>query len=211
MTSDPALREALEQAVRDLFTNGRGERADRLVLMKASRDIGGWCESAVVNRLLARLRDGGSAPQDQEGELAPLMPGKNPRTAEMRGERLRGAAALPSPTEPHVEALRTRAADWLSRLFDYEVKPGCHTTAFEREAQQIIAALLICVDPEVSGAALPSDGPPKTQQEIIDRFAWAAERMSREQIAAALAGVSNLKGAAPPVAYAPVEHRTAWR
>ncbi len=98
--------------------------------------------------------------------------------------------------------------------------------AVAEERQARIATRWALADPELAhaavvlraeierlrgAAALPSDGPPKTQQEIIDRFAWAAERMSREQIAAALAGVSNLKGAAPPVAYAPVEHRTAWR
>lgn len=39
-------------AVSSLFVNGAGERAERLVLTSADgRDLGGWCEGAIVDRL----------------------------------------------------------------------------------------------------------------------------------------------------------------
>lgn len=44
--------------VNDLFVNGNGERADRLLLVdKNSRDLGGLCESAVRDRILDALAD----------------------------------------------------------------------------------------------------------------------------------------------------------
>lgn len=59
-------RELAMQISRDLFTNGTGQIATRLVLMNkeqyerlakqsGSRDMGGWCESAVEDRIFAAL------------------------------------------------------------------------------------------------------------------------------------------------------------
>jgi hypothetical protein len=45
----------VEQFVDGLFTNGSGQKADRLVLtvdLKPPRDLGGWCRGAVVDRIL---------------------------------------------------------------------------------------------------------------------------------------------------------------
>lgn len=56
-------------------------------------------------------------------------------------------------------------------------------------------------DPEVaSEAPQPSfvESLPRTQQEIIDRFTWAAERMSREQIAKALETLAAPEAPPPP-------------
>ena len=52
-----AARLLAERIARDLFTNGQGEHADRLVLVVAgvSYDLGGWCESAVVDRIVMAL------------------------------------------------------------------------------------------------------------------------------------------------------------
>lgn len=48
---------ALAEAIaRDLFTNGSGERAQRLVLeLPGKRDGGGWCEEAMSNRIAEHL------------------------------------------------------------------------------------------------------------------------------------------------------------
>lgn len=54
----PDLGKVIEQFVDSLFVNGAGERADRLVLTvdgPPSRDLGGWCRSAIVDRLHAVL------------------------------------------------------------------------------------------------------------------------------------------------------------
>jgi len=62
-------QEAAKQFVDDLFRNGAGEEADRLLLIQDGafmapdiakpRDLGGWCKAAVldrVNALLAQAR-----------------------------------------------------------------------------------------------------------------------------------------------------------
>lgn len=50
MTTDK--REAVDLTVDALFTNGSGQRADRLVLTSADgRDLGGWCRSAVADQI----------------------------------------------------------------------------------------------------------------------------------------------------------------
>ncbi len=63
----PAVARRFAEAVtRDLFTNGQGQRAERLVLW-AGRDLGGWGEAVVVDRITeaieAALRAAGSAPK----------------------------------------------------------------------------------------------------------------------------------------------------
>ncbi len=62
-------REGLaEQIARDLFVNGQGQRAVRLVLVDAhGRDLGGWGETVVADRIAAALR---AAPRSaaEEGE-----------------------------------------------------------------------------------------------------------------------------------------------
>ena len=49
---------AVVRLVEELFTTGRGERADRLVLMVDSapaRNLGGWSRAAVADRLRSTL------------------------------------------------------------------------------------------------------------------------------------------------------------
>jgi hypothetical protein len=72
--------------------------------------------------------------------------------------------------EPAVKALRDRATEWLGLLFDQEVA-GCTPdgkdwapTLREKEAQQIIADLLLCV--EHSEPSLTDEGP----YELIDQI-----------------------------------------
>lgn len=53
---EPAVTALATEIARRLFTNGNGERADRLVLMQQpkdgpSRDRGGWCELAVRDHI----------------------------------------------------------------------------------------------------------------------------------------------------------------
>ena len=50
-------RELAEKIAASLFTNGSGEKAERLVLRKHSEtDLGGWCEAAVRDRIEDLLR-----------------------------------------------------------------------------------------------------------------------------------------------------------
>jgi hypothetical protein len=47
-------RDQAEQIARDLFTNGQGERAERLVLTvdgPPAKNLGGWSEAAVIERI----------------------------------------------------------------------------------------------------------------------------------------------------------------
>lgn len=49
-------RELAEKIAADLFTNGNGDKGDRLVMVQEPqeaprRDLGGWCQAAVVNRV----------------------------------------------------------------------------------------------------------------------------------------------------------------
>lgn len=41
--------------VRRLYTNGFGERGNRLAMLMGSRDLGGWCERAVRDIVLDEL------------------------------------------------------------------------------------------------------------------------------------------------------------
>jgi len=48
-----ALKEAAERLARELFTNGFGDKADRLELvLPNNRRVGGWCEEVVVDRIM---------------------------------------------------------------------------------------------------------------------------------------------------------------
>ena len=53
------LQQLVADIVDDLFTNGQGERADRLVLVidngRPPRDIGGWGRGAMHDRILKHL------------------------------------------------------------------------------------------------------------------------------------------------------------
>lgn len=52
-----ALEDLIEIILNELFINGFGQEADRLVLTtKEGRDLGGWCRKAVHDRLLAILK-----------------------------------------------------------------------------------------------------------------------------------------------------------
>ena len=49
-----------KQIADDLFVNGSGDKADRLMLVdENNRDLGGWCHQAVVDRAAALARAGG--------------------------------------------------------------------------------------------------------------------------------------------------------
>ena len=53
-------RNEIETFVEKLFTNGQGEKADRLVLADdgpPKKDLGGWCRGAIVNRIEEFLSD----------------------------------------------------------------------------------------------------------------------------------------------------------
>jgi hypothetical protein len=39
----------------ELFRNGSGQKADRLVLVQGDRDLGGWCKAAVIDRIEKEL------------------------------------------------------------------------------------------------------------------------------------------------------------
>ena len=48
-----------ERIVTQLFVNGNGQQAHRLVLTSADgRDLGGWCQRAVVDNILKHMREG---------------------------------------------------------------------------------------------------------------------------------------------------------
>lgn len=50
------LQELADKAAKDLFTNGNGDKADRLVLTsKNGRDLGGWCETVVSDHIFCCL------------------------------------------------------------------------------------------------------------------------------------------------------------
>lgn len=51
-----AARVIAESIATDLFTTGFGDEASRLVLLNSDgNDIGGWCKSAVVDRIVVIL------------------------------------------------------------------------------------------------------------------------------------------------------------
>lgn len=61
--SEPHMQVA-ERIARSLFTNGQGQRAQRLVLTVDGpplRDLGGWCERAVVDRIAEALAQSAAA------------------------------------------------------------------------------------------------------------------------------------------------------
>lgn len=57
----------LQALVDELFTNGDGTQAHRLVLTSMDgRDLGGWCRQAVVDRIRAAVRAGAALPPQLE-------------------------------------------------------------------------------------------------------------------------------------------------
>lgn len=59
------LEEIADSTLENLFTNGMGDKAQRLVLLVDGRDYGGWGRPAVRERLVAALREA-VAPKDAE-------------------------------------------------------------------------------------------------------------------------------------------------
>lgn len=56
MTMCARCRPLAEQIASDLFTNGEGNRAERLVMLsKDGHDLGGWCYASVVERVCEAL------------------------------------------------------------------------------------------------------------------------------------------------------------
>lgn len=54
--STPDDEKVAREIADDLFHNGVGQEADRLVLtLQPNRDIGGWCKQAVVDRIASAL------------------------------------------------------------------------------------------------------------------------------------------------------------
>jgi hypothetical protein len=67
--SEQDTRTLVERIVRRLFTNGAGERAERLVLTvdgPPKRDLGGWCELAAIDQVEAVLALSTPSPAPQE-------------------------------------------------------------------------------------------------------------------------------------------------
>lgn len=55
-----AIRQLAEEIAADLFTNGNGDRAGRLVLTidgPPRRDLGGWGQKAMADRIEDKLRE----------------------------------------------------------------------------------------------------------------------------------------------------------
>jgi hypothetical protein len=64
--STVTMRELAEQIADDLFTNGEGKPADRLVLtVNGRRDLGGWSRGAVIDRVVAILKRARSTTQEE--------------------------------------------------------------------------------------------------------------------------------------------------
>ena len=60
MTSEEIAVLAMK-IVDDLFVNGQGKQASRLVLVTAEgRDLGGWCRQAAVDRITEVLKTKGA-------------------------------------------------------------------------------------------------------------------------------------------------------
>ncbi len=52
MMTKAEIEACIEIAVEDLFINGSGQRADRLILIAGTQDIGGLCREAIKDWLL---------------------------------------------------------------------------------------------------------------------------------------------------------------
>lgn len=60
----------VEKIVEDLFTNGFGQKAERLVLTSVDgRDLGGWCRGAMRDRILDGLNAEAGRIADQGEEV----------------------------------------------------------------------------------------------------------------------------------------------
>lgn len=65
--NDQTVQKLAEDIAKDLFTSGSGQVATRLVMLQEpddplnpTRDLGGWCEEAVINRIRKHLIDDNS-------------------------------------------------------------------------------------------------------------------------------------------------------
>lgn len=69
---DNVKADPIEQFLEELFTNGQGERADRLVLTdERGRDLGGWGRHALRDRLQAFQRVKANTVEDESTVLPP--------------------------------------------------------------------------------------------------------------------------------------------
>lgn len=83
-------RDLAKEIAADLFTNGLGQHARRLVLeLENGHNGGGWCERAVVDRIRGHLA---SPPASEAGQ-----PLKHPEAA-CRNARIGNSAASPDPS-----------------------------------------------------------------------------------------------------------------
>lgn len=62
-----------KQIAEQLFQNGAGHKANRLVLeMPSGRDGGGWCKQAVVDVIVKHLAEGAWTPSKKNKSSSPL-------------------------------------------------------------------------------------------------------------------------------------------
>lgn len=147
------LRERLTRVVNDLFVNGQGEPADRLVLSQAGRDIGGWCRGAIIDRLEAAL----SAPaptadlRERLGALAfrldQIADARMPREVvalllDSRRAMLEAAAALSAPAAPGEpgdtpETARLRSA-FVEQIIQRVGQPDLFGTSGASELRKLV-------------------------------------------------------------------------
>jgi len=56
MTEKTYTKNDIKKLVDDLFTNGAGQKAERLVLVGSMGDsLGGWCKEAIIDRIILKL------------------------------------------------------------------------------------------------------------------------------------------------------------
>lgn len=66
------IRALAEAIADDLFVNGFGERAERLVLTFDRQDLGGLCRAAVIERVEERIRRAMDADDCGRGPSVPI-------------------------------------------------------------------------------------------------------------------------------------------
>lgn len=111
MTTNPADEKAVAELTDAMFTNGSGEEADRLMLVKdhPHRDLGGWCRGAIRDRVLAlaaRIR------AEASGEVERERASKNGAYDERNRVVAVLASLFPSSLERHPDEDTTWENDW---------------------------------------------------------------------------------------------------
>jgi len=52
----PYTKKDIEALVKDLFTNGMGQTTNQIILVGSmGNNLGGWCQAAMVDRIMAKL------------------------------------------------------------------------------------------------------------------------------------------------------------